>query len=346
MDGIGITLTSASVNEASVATFARSGASFVRFIAKGVAPHLYLTLTKAFVDCGRAIRTDFDVLIDLPGRRPLLGSSFEERRIFGGMTVLLVDETADRDSIRGNLVFPTVNLMIYRDSIRNGDRMLISDGSTELKVLELLPNGILAEARRQEALLTPNRSILLPDTDLHYRSVSQSDHAIAEAVAASPSLASCWVALSMVESADSLHQVRRVLPKARLIAKIETRQGVINRNEIAEAADLVMIARGDLSLSLGVNFLPAATDLLLRACEEKGRDVMLATGIFDGVTLQDRPTASDLTDLWYYWNRGVRSFLISSGEAHRTGRATLEAVNSAIGDFRFAKEDLGASREA
>jgi pyruvate kinase len=339
---IGITLDTPSVNEASVATFARAGATCIRFIAKGIAPSLYVNLAEAFLNCGQAIRPDFEIMIDLPGKRPRLGSTLDEVSVFNGMTVLLVDEVVRQETYRSNLVVPTVNLTVFKDAMRAGDRMLISDGATELKILDVLPIGILAEATRPEALLSPKRSILLPDTDIRYQPLSEGDLATIQAVSQTP-FAGSKVTVSMVESADSIAQVRSLLPKAKLVAKIETRRGVLERSEIVQACDTVMIARGDLSLSLGLNALPAAVDLILDECRARGREVILATGLMDGVELQARPTIADLTDLWYFWKKGIRNYLISGGRASRHGRQSLQALSAALADFRSATDDFLAS---
>jgi pyruvate kinase len=342
MTTLGITLDTPSVNEASVATFARAGASYIRFIAKGIAPSLYLSLADAFLNCAQAIRPDFEIMIDLPGKRPRLGSTLDEVTVFEGMTVLLVDEVSRPETYRSNLVVPTVNLMTFKSRVGAGDRLLISDGATELKVLDVLPVGLLAEATRPQALLSPNRSILLPDSDIAYQPLSESDMAMIQALSES-AISGSRLALSMVESAEAISQVRRLLPNARLVAKIETRRGVLNRTEIVSSADTIMLARGDLSLSLGINALPAAADLVANECMAQGRELILATGLVDGVELQGRPTIADVTDLWYFWNRGIRNYLVSGGRASKHGRQSLQALTAALTDFRFATEDFMSS---
>jgi pyruvate kinase len=338
---IGISLNTATINEASVATFARSGADYVRFIAKGIAPELYTSLAQALYAAGSAVRHGFEVMVDLPGERPRMGSSFDEQKIYQGMTVLLVDEAHRSDAGKSPMLIPTVGLRQHRDTLRKGDRLLISDGATELKVLEILPTGILAEATRPEALLSPNRSMLLPDTDIRYESLSANDLAMVKALADTP-LARGPVSVSMVESAEPIGRLRELLPDARLIAKIETRPGIFNRAEIAEAADGVMLARGDLSLSIGTPLVPAALDLVIDDCEQIGREPTLATGVLDGVYMQGRPTIADLTDLWYYWRRGIRDFLLSGGQPDQHGRQSLEFLVAALNDFRFAMENVSA----
>lgn len=336
---IGTSLNAATTNEASVATFARSGAAYVRFIAKGVSPPFYTALAQALQAAGSAVRGDFEVMVDLPGERPRMGASFEEMKIYGGMTVLLVDEANGNDALRSPMLIPTIGLLEHRNVLQQGDRMLISDGATELKVLEILPTGILAEAARPEALLSPNRSMLLPDTDIRYRSLSPRDLAMVDVIASTP-LARGSISVSMVESAEPLRQLRQRMPDARLIAKIETRLGVVNRAEIAEAADGIMLARGDLSLSIGTALVPAALDLVIDHCEQLGRDMIVATGLFDGVGFQGRPTIADLTDLWYYWRRGINDFLLSGGRPDLHGRQSLEYLVAALNDFRFAADNV------
>lgn len=344
MSKFGISLNAGTINEASVATFARSGASFARFISKGVAPSVYVALAESLRAAGKAIRKDFELIVDLPGKRPRMGATFNEMKVFLGMTVLLVDELGPGDTFRSNMIVPTVGLFVHREKIRQGDRLLISDGATELKVLEILPNGILAEATRPEALLTPNRSILLPDTDIRYESLSETDRSTIEAVSKS-TIAECPVAISMVESADAVAYVKERLPQTKVIAKVETRAGLVNRHEIVTAAGAVMLARGDLSLALGVDFTPAAIDLIINECLAQEREMILATGLFEGVGLQGRPTIADLTDLWHYWNKGLRLFLLSGGQPDQHGRASLEFLDRALSDFRFAAEDLVSNHQ-
>lgn len=342
---IGISLNAATTNEASVATFARSGASYVRFIAKGITPPLYVSLAQALQDAGKAVRRDFEVMIDLPGERPRMGSTFEEQKIFQGMTVLLADEAETTAELRSAMRMPTVGLLGHRETIRQGDRLLISDGATELKVLEILPTGILAEATRPEALLSPNRSMLLPDTDIRYKSLSDRDIAMVDAVA-NTHLRHGRIAVSMVESAEPLQYLKAKLPEAHISAKVETRLGIVNRREIAEAADAVMLARGDLSLSIGTALVPAALDQVMADCASLDRHVILATGIFDGVRLEGRPTIADLTDLWYYWQGNIRDFLLSGGQPDKHGRQSLERLASALNDFRFAADNVSPSRSS
>jgi hypothetical protein len=78
---IGISLNSLTMNEASVATFARSGASYVRFIAKGISPHVYVSLAISMLKSGRAINPDFTLVVDLPGRRPRMGGFRRAHRV-------------------------------------------------------------------------------------------------------------------------------------------------------------------------------------------------------------------------------------------------------------------------
>src|SRR5205085_3598243 len=112
-------------------------------------------LAQSFLDAGQSVQRGFQVILDLPGERPRMGVSFDELKVFQGMTVLLVDEASAGDTFRSNMILPTINLFSHKDDLQQGDRLLVSDGQTELRVLDILPAGILVEAVRAEALLSP-----------------------------------------------------------------------------------------------------------------------------------------------------------------------------------------------
>jgi pyruvate kinase len=240
------------------------------------------------------------------------------------------------------MVVPTVGLEPFVSRLRQGDRVLVSDGDTELRVMQVLPQGVLVECPQQEALLTPRRSINLPDTEIEFRSLSPYDIGILSALEASGQQPE-WIALSMVEGPEPLQQVRQLLPGCGVIAKIETRRGVENIAAIASHADAVMLARGDLSLNAGIDALPAVVTSVLSRAGLPAADFIVATGLVAGVAQSGRPSISDVMDLWWHYERGISSFVLSGFDPARYGRGAVTALRHLVDTFRMY--ELAVMRE-
>jgi pyruvate kinase len=110
-----------------------------------------------------------------------------------------------------------------------------------------------------------------------------------------------FIALSFVREAEDIHQLRRLLgskaDKIKVIAKIEDQEGVKNLVEIVDAADGVMVARGDLGVEINVQELPNVQRKIVRLCAEHGRRVIVATHLLESMIENPIPTRAEVTDV-------------------------------------------------
>jgi pyruvate kinase len=108
-----------------------------------------------------------------------------------------------------------------------------------------------------------------------------------------------WVAVSFVRAPEELDKVRAALGPdgPRLMAKIETRAAVEHLDELLEAADGVMVARGDLGIDFPIEDVPHLQKRIIRACGERGLPVLTATQMLESMVSAPMPTRAEATDV-------------------------------------------------
>ena len=111
-----------------------------------------------------------------------------------------------------------------------------------------------------------------------------------------------FLAISFVNSADDVNQVRKLCkeygkPDMQIISKVETQYAMDNLDEIVDASDIIMIARGDLGIETGVENLPLYQQMMIDKCREKGKRVVMATQMMYSMKTNIRPTNAEVTDV-------------------------------------------------
>lgn len=183
------------------------------------------------------------------------------------------------------------------DDISEGDVMLVDNGVLHLKVLSKTNNRIRCE------VLTPGplgsrRHINLPGVKVNLPPLTEKD--IAD-VAVGCELGVDFIALSFCREASDIAEMRRVIAEhggtARVIAKIEDQSAVKFINEIIEATDAVMIARGDLGIECPMEELPIIQRRIMKKAIQLGRPVIVATHLLESMIENPVPTRAEITDV-------------------------------------------------
>ncbi|MDE5889343.1 MAG: pyruvate kinase, partial [Bacilli bacterium] len=110
------------------------------------------------------------------------------------------------------------------------------------------------------------------------------------------------LAISFVNSADDIKQVRDLCkefgkPNMPIISKVETQYAMDNLDEIVEASDYIMVARGDLGIETGVENLPLYQQMMIDTCHAMGKGVIMATQMMYSMKTNIRPTNAEVTDV-------------------------------------------------
>ena len=186
---------------------------------------------------------------------------------------------------------------LYKD-VTAGERILINDGNIELKVISTENKKIQAEVI-YGGILTSKKGVNLPETNLSAPSLTEKDLQDLDFAIAN---GANWIALSFVRSAKDIQQVIDILgPEkhsyTKVISKIEKPQAIKNIDEIINATDAIMIARGDLGVEMPPETLPLLQKSIIQKCIEKAKPVIVATQMMESMIINPVATRAEINDV-------------------------------------------------
>src|SRR5437763_1001946 len=190
-----------------------------------------------------------------------------------------------------------VNYDKFADDVNVGDTVLVDNGLIKLVVTEKKKNRVLCKVITPAALGS-RRHINLPGVHVSLPALTKKDIADVDLGA---KLGVDFVALSFVRKASDLEELRRLLQrkksKARVLAKIEDQSAVDTIEDIIKAADLVMVARGDLGIEVPMEELPIIQRRIVKSCARLGKPVVVATHLLESMITNRVPTRAEITDI-------------------------------------------------
>ena len=182
-------------------------------------------------------------------------------------------------------------------SVKSGDRLVVDDGHLELRVESTDGREIVATVLNS-CPLGERKGINAPGVRLPASSLTPKD---VEDLRFGIACGVDYVALSFVQSAQDLIRAREVAIEAGgatlpIIAKIERPEAVEAIESVLDAADGVMVARGDLGLEVPLERVPRIQKEITRAAQRRGKPVILATQVFESMRVEPRPTRAEVSD--------------------------------------------------
>ena len=276
------------------------------------------------------------VLLDLMGPRYRLGEVPNGPRWLNkGETVTLASETSD-------VAIPLSDSDLLRH-LRTEQRLLIDGGLVELQVTKALEN-------RAEAVvviggpISTRKGINLPDTDLPFEISDKDRTDIALAVQEQAD----YLAASYVGQASDLTRIRDLVRDSGgdlpIMAKLERARGVANLQEIVDAADAVMVARGDLGVEVPLHRVPVLQKKIIDSCLRAGKPVIVATQMLESMMEHHRPTRAESSDVANAVLDGADGMLLSGETA--VGQFPAETVETIEVKTRKLDEPDHLSRAA
>lgn len=187
---------------------------------------------------------------------------------------------------------------LFPQEVEAGDKVLVDDGKLMFEVVETDRKSTVKLKVLFGGILSSNKGVNLPDTLISLPSLTDKDLVDLEFLIAQPIH---WIALSFVRKAEDITDLRARLQKAehpaRIIAKIEKPEALKNINEVIQATDAVMVARGDLGVEVPIEKLPGIQKEIVRRCIEQSRPVIVATQMMESMIQNPSPTRAEVTDV-------------------------------------------------
>lgn len=221
-------------------------------------------------------------------------------------------------------------------AVEPGDRIMLDDGLLDLVVES--KDDVHAHCRVVTGgVLTSNKGINLPKASFSIASISEKDK---EDLSFALGQRVDWIALSFVRRADDVHQLRELIRQQSefgrltpIIAKIEKPEAVENIREIVDAADGIMVARGDLGIEVSPEGVPMMQKMIIQLSNQAGKPVITATQMLDSMIRNPRPTRAEASDVANAILDGTDAIMLSGETA--VGKYPIEAVETMV---RIASE--------
>ena len=207
-----------------------------------------------------------------------------------------------------------------------GDRILIDDGKVTVEVIEVKGSDVVTKVIEPGAV-SNNKGINLPGVAVSVPALSEKDM---DDLRWGLKAGADFIALSFVRSADDIVDVHRIMDEVGIripvIAKIEKPQAVANLQEIVNAFDGIMVARGDLGVELPIEEVPLVQKHCIELAREAAKPVIVATQMLDSMITNSRPTRAEATDCANAVLDGADALMLS-GETS-VGAFAIEAVQT------------------
>jgi pyruvate kinase len=254
----------------------------------------------------RELERPVAILGDLQGPRIRIGELAAPIELARGSDIILTPEGSERPG-----EIPVTYDRLSAD-VGVGDRILVDDGLIDLVVMEVTTPRVVARVVHGGPL-SSHKGMNLPGIAVSAPSVTEKDiedveFAIAQELD--------YLALSFVRKADDIDALRRRVPKELLIiAKIEKDTALQEIGSIVEAADGVMVARGDLGVELPFEEVPIAQKRIIAVANAVGRPVITATQMLESMVTHPRPTRAEASDVANALLDGTDAVMLSAETA-------------------------------
>ena len=259
------------------------------------------------------------VLADLQGPKLRVGKfkNTKEKLIKGEKFILdLSSELGDNKRVN----FPHSEIYEY---LTPNSILLVNDGRIRLQVIEQSNDKLVTEVLN-DAEISNNKGVNIPDVILPIDALTNKDKSdLMKAL----DMGVDWVALSFVQQAEDIHKLKKMIGnKALIMAKIEKPSAVKNIDAIVNAADGIMIARGDLGVEMPTEQVPIAQKNIIRRCRHFGKPVIVATQMLESMIDNLVPTRAEASDVANAIYDGTDAVMLSGESA--VGTHPIEAVKT------------------
>jgi len=240
-------------------------------------------------------------------------------RIEPGQEIILTTQT-----VEGSVQCISVSYPFLCEEVKVGDRILLADGFLELRVRSVCGSEIQCEVITG-GVLTSHKGINLPSGTLRIPSMTEKDR---EDLSFGLSHDVDYIALSFVRTAADIINIKEIIHREKkdtpVVAKIETHEAIDHYGDILNAADAIMVARGDLGVEIPLDKVPIIQKQLIQKANASGKPVITATQMLRSMVDAPRPTRAEASDVANAVLDGTDAVMLSEETA--TGHYPIQAV--------------------
>ncbi|HEL1640265.1 TPA: pyruvate kinase [Streptococcus suis] len=215
------------------------------------------------------------------------------------------------------------------DDVEVGKQVLVDDGKLGLKVIEkdVATREFVVEVEN-DGVIAKQKGVNIPYTKIPFPALADRDDAD---IRFGLEQGLNFIAISFVRTAKDVESVRAILKETgnehvQLFSKIENQQGIDNIDEIIEASDGIMIARGDMGIEVPFEMVPVYQKMIITKVNAAGKAVITATNMLETMTDKPRATRSEVSDVFNAVIDGTDATMLSGESAN--GKYPVESVRT------------------
>lgn len=183
-------------------------------------------------------------------------------------------------------------------TMAKGDRMVLADGSLQFTIAEKRTESLFVLRASNSGIVTSRKGLALPDKAVPVPALTDKDK---KDLRDGLRLGVDAVAISFVQTARDILDAKAIIRAegrdVPVVAKLERQNAVQNLAEILAAADIIMVARGDLGVECPLQFLPGLQKKIIKACNKAAKPVIVATQMLLSMVNNPMPTRAETTDV-------------------------------------------------
>ncbi|MGB3681343.1 MAG: pyruvate kinase [Rubrobacteraceae bacterium] len=333
------TLGPATSSEEAIDKLVRGGIDVARLNFSHGAHEDHLENARKVREAARKYSRNVAILQDIQGPKIRTGEVEKGTELKEGSRVTLVPE-----EFVGNAERLSTSYEQLADDVEVGHRLLIDDGLLGLRVEEIQGNEVVCEVI-EGGEVSSNKGLNFPDTSLSIKGLTPKD--IEDLEFGVKELKPDWIAISFVRTGDEIRGVKERIKdlggEIPVISKIEKHEAIDDIEDIIEASDGIMVARGDLAVELSNERVPIEQKRLVARCRRVGRPVIVATQMLDSMIRNPRPTRAEVSDVANAIFDRTDAVMLSGETA--VGRYALQSVEEMDRICRAAEGAINYGRD-
>ena len=214
------------------------------------------------------------------------------------------------------------------NDVKIGSQIYIDDGLVQLEVIDIKDGTDVVCRVQNNGVLSNHKGVNLPGSKTNLPSITPKD---VDDIKFGIENGIDLIAASFVRKKEDVYDIRKVLEDhggedIKIISKIESQEGVDNIEEIIEASDGIMVARGDLGIEIKTELIPIVQKDIIRRCNAAAKPVITATQMLDSMIRNPRPTRAETTDVANAIIDGTDCVMLSGETAG--GKYPVEAIKT------------------